>query len=61
MGPDDPEDTNPGGLDVDPVEDETGHVRYVVYDDNGVAELADSIDGLSPSAQRRAKEEGFPT
>jgi hypothetical protein len=59
MGPDDPEDTNPGGLDVDLVEDGSGTQRYVVYDDHGVAELADEIEGLSPGAQRRAAEEGF--
>lgn len=61
MGPDDPEDTNPGGLDVDAVEDEDGHRRYVVYDDAGIAELSDEIKGLSPQAQARAKREGFPT
>ncbi len=60
MGPDDPEDTNPGGLDVDAVEDETGHTRFLVRDDHGIAELADEMGGLSQSAQRRAADEGFP-
>jgi hypothetical protein len=61
MGPDDPEDTNPGGLDVDAFADDTGHVRYVVYDDQGVAEVADDLNGLSPAAQKRAEAEGFDT
>jgi hypothetical protein len=60
MGPDDPEDTNPGGLDVDAFEDDTGRTRYVVYDDHGVAEVADEIAGLSDVAQERAEDEGFP-
>ena len=59
MGPDDPGDTNPGGLDVDAVQDDSGRSRYVVLDDHGIAELADDIDGLSTAAQQRASEEGF--
>jgi hypothetical protein len=60
MGPDDPDDTNPGGLDVDPVEDESGHVGYLVRDDSGIAEVASDLSGLSPAARRRAAAEGFP-
>jgi hypothetical protein len=59
MGPDDPEDTNPGGLDVDAFTDDQGHERFVVYDDVGVAEVAEEIEGLSPLAQKRAQDEGF--
>lgn len=59
MGPDDPEDTNPDGLDVDAVEDDSGRTRYVVLDEHGIAELADEIEGLSPAAQQRAAVEGF--
>jgi hypothetical protein len=60
MGPDDPEDTNPGGLDVDAVQDESGNTQYVVLDDAGVAEVAEEFSGLTPAAQRRAAAEGFP-
>jgi hypothetical protein len=60
MGPDDPQDTNPGGLDVDAIEDESGHTRFVVLDDHGIAEIAEEISGLTPAAQRRAADEGFP-
>jgi hypothetical protein len=60
MGPDDPEDTNPGGLDVDAVEDADGVRRLVVRDDHGISELADEPAGLSPAARERAREEGFP-
>lgn len=59
MGPDDPDDTNPGGLDVDAVEDDSGRTRYVVLDDHGIAELADELEGLSVAAQQRASAEGF--
>ncbi len=61
VGPEDPEDTNPGGLDVDAFEDDSGHQRFVVYDDHGVAEVADEIAGLSDAARDRAEDEGFPT
>jgi hypothetical protein len=60
MGPDDPDDTNPGGLDVDAIEDESGHATYLVRDDSGIAEVADDLSGLSPAARRRAAAEGFP-
>jgi hypothetical protein len=60
MGPDDPKDTNPGGLDVDAVQDESGHTQYVVLDDAGIAEVAEEISGLTPAAQQRAVAEGFP-
>jgi hypothetical protein len=60
MGPDDPDDTNPGGLDVDAVHDERGHTQYVVLDDAGVAEVAEEISALTPAAQQRAAAEGFP-
>jgi hypothetical protein len=60
MGPDDPEDTNPGGLDVDYIVDEQGVRRLVVRDDHGVSQLADEVSGLSEAARRRAQEEGFP-
>jgi hypothetical protein len=60
MGPDDPQDTNPGGLDVDAVEDESGGTQYVVLDDHGVAEVAEEISALTPAAQARAATEGFP-
>jgi hypothetical protein len=60
MGPDDPDDTNPGGLDVDAVQDESGHTQYVVQDDAGIAEVAEEISALTPAAQQRAAAEGFP-
>jgi len=59
MGPDDPDDTNPGGLDVDAIEDDSGQTHYVVIDDSGIAEVADEIGALTPAARRRAAAEGF--
>jgi len=59
-GVDGPEDDNPGGLDVDEVTDDDGHTRYVVRDDQGIAEIADDMSGLSEAARRQAADEGLP-
>jgi hypothetical protein len=49
------------GLTVKQVQDENGHVIFVVHDQDGLAESTRSFDALSPMARITwAKQQGWP-